>query len=278
MDGLHAGSAAEQTSAQSLHDDVLQWVQREGYPLEMTVANAFYGSGPVFVEQSKYYQDVTTGDVREADVVAIYSGILPGEEGKAWLTAYVVAECKGGSSPWITFRQHESKDEYDKDIALRMLPAVGIDHERFGRIMRHAVNADPKLLTARWRPGYAITEKRTSGKGGIDKAYEAVRQAASAVAGILAETSTHQSDNPALAAVAIPVVVTRGPLFNCQLDENGELSLEQVERSAVVVRASARSEPVVVHVTTLGALSDFVDDCGVTVGGLCVSTVPPSAA
>jgi hypothetical protein len=95
MTELRAESEEGQASAKSLRDQVHEWIERQGYPLEMTVANAFTQRSPAFVEQSKYYRDSTTGEIREADVVAIYSGILPGEGGKAWLTAYVIVECKG---------------------------------------------------------------------------------------------------------------------------------------------------------------------------------------
>jgi hypothetical protein len=127
-------------------------------------------------------------------------------------------------------------------------------------------------------PGYAIADKRNpdKDKGGIDKAYEAVRQAASAVWGILAELDEAPYDRSEHPAVAIPVVVTRGSLFTCQLDKEGRLSVDEVERSAVTVRTSAGTQPVVVHVVTLDALDALVDDCRTTMEGLCISSSPPT--
>jgi hypothetical protein len=54
---------------EDLSGKVSEWIEGQGYPLEMTVAKTFE-QNRFEVIQSEYYKDPESGDCREIDVVA----------------------------------------------------------------------------------------------------------------------------------------------------------------------------------------------------------------
>ena len=80
-----------------LKDKVAQWLDTQGYPLEMQVAREFLKER-FTVRQSEYYEDPETKVAREADVIAYAQAELAG-----CLTKLTVcAECKvSNDKPWI---------------------------------------------------------------------------------------------------------------------------------------------------------------------------------
>jgi len=78
---------------------VREWLDTEGYPLELEVARAFRKAG-FRAHHSMMYDDENTNQKREIDVVATKQF---GQDGR-WIRVVVVAECKNNAKkPWVYF-------------------------------------------------------------------------------------------------------------------------------------------------------------------------------
>jgi hypothetical protein len=80
----------------SMTENVRQWLEGEGFPLEMRVAAAFRKTG-FDVRQSSLYADPESGKNREIDVIAAdpdYIGIVE---------IHFVVECKSSKKPWVLY-------------------------------------------------------------------------------------------------------------------------------------------------------------------------------
>ena len=76
----------------ALTDEVREWLERSGFPLEMQSAAAFRQAG-FEVRQSSHYIDPENGKDRELDVLATdpdYIGVVQ---------IHFVIECKSGKKP-----------------------------------------------------------------------------------------------------------------------------------------------------------------------------------
>src|SRR5687767_1963194 len=80
---------------------VLDWLEKQGYPLEMHVAEEFRKAG-FEVTQSEFYLDPDTNQPREVDVLATnYVEITPTER---VVRIRFVIECKRSrDKPWVMF-------------------------------------------------------------------------------------------------------------------------------------------------------------------------------
>ncbi|MCL4303986.1 MAG: hypothetical protein KJ077_50345 [Anaerolineae bacterium] len=54
----------------SLETEIIEWLEKQGYPLEMQVASSFKEAGFV-VSQSRLYKDPQTSIEREIDIEAV---------------------------------------------------------------------------------------------------------------------------------------------------------------------------------------------------------------
>src|SRR5258705_13077653 len=112
-------AASEQ---KSLHDEVAEWLGKQGYPFEMEVAQEFRAAG-FTVGQSTYYSDPDTGDAREIDVVA-------GHEKKVGdfdvrLTCFV--ECKVSTGkPWVIFASSREPGDEMFDLFSHVASDLGM--------------------------------------------------------------------------------------------------------------------------------------------------------
>jgi hypothetical protein len=81
---------------------VREWLDTEGYPLELEVARAFRKAG-FRAHHAMMYDDANTKSKREIDVVATKQF---GQDGR-WIRVVVVAECKHAKKPWVCFTDTE---------------------------------------------------------------------------------------------------------------------------------------------------------------------------
>ncbi|WP_146173855.1 hypothetical protein [Saccharothrix carnea] len=157
----------------------------------MQVAQEFRRAGTSYVEQSTYYTDSTNGVVREIDVLAQWFGTARGSASSENLNIYFPIECKSGAAPWVVFTgSDEQLVPFDAGTALEFMPSLGLDAKLADDFIGNLEAHEDGFLDAAsdWLdPGYQITEKRNTEKGGKDPAYDAVRQVASGTLGALKE-------------------------------------------------------------------------------------------
>jgi len=232
-----------------LSDKVKAWIQSQGFPLEMQVANAFLKAGFRAV-QADYYTDPDTKTSREIDVVASAQSVY----GKHVIRLNIVVECKvSKDKPWILLTSPLARLHPRAQVAQQAA-------NRTGRklLMRAAkLEAYQQLPLFRFpeRPAYGVLQAFSSGN---DIAYAASMSAAKAAASLIAERDTQGEF--VFAEIVIPTVVIDGRLFDCHLDESGGLSIEEVEEGTLVWRNPIVGMPhTIIRFISLPFLSRFVE-------------------
>jgi len=208
--------------------DVRAWLEGRGYVLEMRVAQLLSGRR-IEVDQGYAYTDVETKKDREGDISAL---VDIDTEDDHWHMLDLLIECKSTNDPWIGFRGDKwgngpwtAGSYMDLDCALCETMLV-----RFAHLRRKAA------------PVYSLTEKRNG--TAKDHAYEAARQATSAALGKYSESKLDGHEDASIISIlVVPIVVTTSPLVLCSLDENGEVTLESVDRMNVTVARLDTPEP-----------------------------------
>jgi hypothetical protein len=250
----------------NLESTVTQWLEEQGYPLEMQVAEAFH-EAKLSVTQSEYFTDPESGKPREIDVVARSDG--------EWVNYFILdivfaVECKKASKkPWVVFgtepREHEPKFLYQSWVSSstgKMLKRRMADSA--------SVHSLALLQTPRNR-GYGITEALTTGK---DVPYEAVMSATKYAHAFVMKTN--QKEQPALelkqevvyCSLVFPIVVLDGKLFEAHLDKSGELKVMEVDKSVLLWKyplSPTDQSQTVVRISTLKDLPNLVIEAQKTV-------------
>lgn len=200
-----------------------EWVRQQGYPLELAVANQFR-QGEFSVVQGTYYEDPQEKIAREIDVVATRYSTTSACD----LQFTAVLECKSSSEkPWVVFTSLTRKNERAA-VRLRAASLAGKTY-----LTKGALDQDVRaleLFQLRARVGYGVTQAFTGGK---DVAYAALMGAAKAAADQLRDYTDNWDAYEPLALIVFPVVVTDARLFECFIDESGELRLEEASRLTV---------------------------------------------
>jgi hypothetical protein len=235
-------------------NEIRDWLEKSGYPLEMEVARTFRKNTILHVDQSWHYIDPTTGDLRQADVVANIAGPISfGGESHPHVAVFLTVECKSTTAPWVVLKDQPRVFPPDEEPFLSWVPHT-IDDSLLRGIVEERRNSSRRMPIFDFlSPGYEVCEKRNTDKGKLDPAYAAVRQAASAAFGILGEVSSD-----VVTGIAIPVVVTKSPLFEATLNGEGEVVVRKAQRSSVEVRMPKGHA--LVHIVSSDFLRPFVED------------------
>lgn len=231
-------------SEQGMEVKVAEWLDKQGYPVEMTVARAFQGSD-FRVHQSHYFIDPSTSKSREVDVLVTKQVDIDGRS----VRAVFVIECKKSvDKPWVVFTSSTSLPDHSQVVHRPTTPLGRSLLEAF-----HTSLANQGMFGFPDQSGYAVTTA-LGNKDNKDRAYDAVHSVASAteyLVSLLTSTTT--------VAVFFPIVIFEGHLFGCRLDENGETVITEEDSAVLVLRkAIGRAPHTVVHIITLNGLDDFV--------------------
>lgn len=256
-------------------EQVLEWIQNNGYPLEMLVAQKFRASDAFYVDQSRHYIDSATQKLREADVVATWAGV---GRGGVPVSVRVVVECKaldkskGNRKAWILFTDNDVDDDLGTDFSLALIPKRKVETEGVQRIVESLVNETaPKMFEEVGRSCYAITQMRSS-QNDKDWSHDATRQALSAAIGINNMEKTAREDDRDSYLCSIPAIVTDNPMFVCWLDENGEIMLEETNREILLAPTDDGSGYVLIHIVNVSELDTFINDCSTAAKSFFVSS------
>jgi hypothetical protein len=219
------------TERGDLEKKIIEWLNSQGYPLEMAVSQLFRNNG-FWVLQSDFYDDKESGKKREIDIVAYfnkYSEVLhPLNFG---FSIGCCVECKlGKDKPWLLLTS-ENLPIYDiRDLA--------VTNDYGFQVLTKAISVSKNKslgLLKNMSFGYGITQAFTSGQ---DVPYQAVMEASKSTFSKMQEfdamiDSTWGLDIP----IFFPIVVFDGKLFETQLNENEELILQKVNSGIISWRA-----------------------------------------
>jgi hypothetical protein len=236
---------------QRLHE----WLENQGYPLEMRVAKAFQAAGARVI-QSEYYVDPVKDESREIDVVADWQQRLD----DTLVTITFVVECKSSKDkPWILFVSPEARLNDRARVAQRAASRLG--RQVLSMIARESSAQDLPIFRLPDAPAYSITQAFTSN-------HDLCYAAATTVAGACF-AQAREADRPVANAlirrqnleIILPVLVTEARLFAASLQQDSSVSL--VERTSGVLlwrNPIVGLSHTVIHVLTLPALEQFIAD------------------
>lgn len=202
------------------HEKVLKWLEKTGFPLEMTAAESFRRAG-FEVRQSSTYADPETDKGREIDVLA---------SDPDWIGAVeisFVVECKSSSKPWVVLTSDHAMENYNCLSAFALMS----DPARKALSQKMPDLKTMEFITRSSAGGYGFRQALSDG---ADPAYTAAMNVLKACAGV---SGKYRKDSNQIASLAFPVIVVDSPLFECRLQTDGELILKEVEVSEFLFAA-----------------------------------------
>jgi hypothetical protein len=196
-----------------------QWLEKQGFSLELRTAAAFRKAG-FNVRQAAHYYDRAEGKDREIDLV------VSRESRTGIPLVHFAVECKSSDKPWIVLISADTLS--------------GINQLRCWGILTHKVidvlsQIEPdRLAKLPWYAtgdecGYNLRKAFSERDDGFAASIVACRAAQYLVLHM-------QADQRVLPeyAISFPVIVVDSPLFECRLRPNGDLELTQVKQSEVL--------------------------------------------
>lgn len=191
---------------------VREWLEQQGFTLEMKTASAFRSAG-FEVQQSSHYIDPETGKGREIDVVASD----PDHIGVVDITFLI--ECKSTKKPWLQLCSPDTLVGYNRFYAFGVLSTETI------KVMAHpARQLVVKLpwLRKEGLVGYRVCQALSDS----DVAYAAAIRVAKAC-----DAWVHRSEDHHVRpySMAFPVIVVDAPILQCSLSGDGSIQVSEVE-------------------------------------------------
>ncbi len=237
---------------QELSARVKEWVEKQGYSLEMRVAKKFQENG-FTVSQFEHFVDQESHSVRPVDVVASLAKDI--QKSRMVVKLYIECKYSAKDKPWVII---VTSDKFDKfSFFSRVLkgqhPSNWSNIETLqGRVVAKIIQAiDSNLgldLFSIKNPGYVVAESFTDQK---DHAYEAIIQISKSVEAHDIETeeaykqtlqmfddldqNSPPSDIGLFFSIAIPVVVINGQLFESYLGDKNEVEVLEIQSGMVFV-------------------------------------------
>lgn len=241
---------------QDLTTKVKNWVEEQGYSLEMRVAKKFQENG-FTVSQFEHFVDQESHSVRPVDVVVS----LAKDIGNSRIVIKLYVECKYSAKdkPWVIVVTSDKFDKYSffsrilKDQHPSNWSKIKSLQSRITARIIQALDSNLSLdIFSIRNPGYVVAESLTNQK---DHAYEAIIQISKSVEAHDVEAeetykqtlqvfddiendSSHSelpSDIGLFFSIAIPVVVINGQLFESYLGSNNEVEVSEIQSGMVFV-------------------------------------------
>ncbi|MFD6354072.1 hypothetical protein [Nocardia tengchongensis] len=263
--------------ADKLSERVTGWLRDQGYPFEMRTARELRRKG-IAAHLGQYYTDIETGQQRETDVCAFVERREDhGLRGRS-VCGHLVIECKSArDKPWILFTD-EQRSRFRRAYADQRFAIP--NNKWLSPVGKQTWKAGPVPLLEGYRPfGYTLV--RAFGNGNDDVAYGAVMSVAKAAAGLRNKYAADADTlGVAIRAVVLPVLLVDAPLFQCELDDEGQERLTSIDRGTLVWRYQLGPDlpkETLVSVVTTSALSALADDLKLTVDSLRRAERDPSS-
>lgn len=233
-----------------IEEKIKEWLETQGYPLEMLVSRHFQERG-FRVIQSEYYIDPESGDSREIDVL-VYDQI---EIGEVLLRLSLIIECKTAKDkPWILFASNRISLSDRARVAQRAASDFG--RRLLVELCQREDIQDTAIFKISGLPAYGITQAFTTGH---DICHAAVTSVAKAT---LAEAlESDQSSGKKIWQILFPVLVIDGRLFCVHLSDVSEVQVSEVDSGLLLWRNPIVEMPhTIIHVLTLQGLEQFLID------------------
>jgi hypothetical protein len=236
-------------------DDLLKkieiWINREGYPFEMRVAQAFRKAGFI-VTQSEFYKDPVTGLQRELDIVATVqkSSLTP----NFILRLEFPIECKVTSEkPWLLLCSPEHDLADPGCVAQRYSSRAGI--EVLSKLAQRRELRESNLFRLQPPVGYSLVQ--ALGNENKDAAYSAIH----AMSNALQSMATNWDEHPHrtdVVEIMIPTIVLSGRLFHCSLLEEGNINVSEITRGTLAWRHAFQNlTSTIINLVTINSVDAY---------------------
>jgi hypothetical protein len=224
-----------------LQEQVQNWLEKTGLPLELETASSFKKAG-FAVEHSSVYADPQSEKGREIDVIAYTRDAI------GMVQVYVAVECKSSANPWIVLVNRESE-------AVITQSSLGVMSE----LAKSSLPDD--LLSVRSDVGFRLKNLHTNGYAlrqafckENDPAYAAAMSAINAATAL----ATKAPFSTPRMCFALPVIVVDAPIFECNLDGEGALRFREVASTEFLFTAYVPQKTMaVIRVASTKALPGF---------------------
>jgi len=227
-----------------MFDKVKEWLEKQGYPLEMRVAAAFREAG-FDVRQSTYYIDPETSKAREIDVQAVSVTII------GYLDIRFFVECKSGDKPWLLLCSDDTLRGFNR---LRAFCGMSEDARKYFATLE---NWDRLKNTLPWLTKEGVVgaySMRQAFSGDLDAAYTAAMNVCKACHNHVG----NETSRTANLHFAFPVIVVDQPLIRCMLASDGQIELKEVEQGEFLF--TGHPLYTCIRVTTLAHLAAFAKE------------------
>jgi len=248
-------------SEKNLKTKVFEWLESQGYPLEMLVASKLR-ENHFRVFQSEYYNDSEHADVsREIDILAYKQVEIKG----ILFRLTLVIECKlSFKKPWILFSSQETRVAKPAQVAQRVASTLG-------SIFLKSLAQDEEiqclpLFSLPDRCGYGVTQAFTSGK---DIPFEAITTVSKCALSKASEANAAFKDQGPLAEIIFPVVIVDGKFFDCYLNTKNEAEISEINCGHLVWRNPIVREPhTLLRISTIADLENLIANANETIESL----------
>lgn len=229
---------------------IKEWLEKQGYSLEMRVARVFQEAG-FNVSQFEHYIDPESKDVREVDNVASVSGQINGLS----LVLELLIECKYLKKPWAVFVSPQSFHVFDyfshilenKTNVYEWQTYKTFQGRLLAKILSVAGRNEILKLSAFTLPqniGYGVTETLRDDPKAKDNAFIASMQISKCLlANYLENQQNYVSSTENLdletrsitkpfslyCSIAMPLIVVKGELYECSLDKDAKISVTKTD-------------------------------------------------
>lgn len=245
------------------HERAAIWLKKEGYPLEMFVAEAVRKAGMSGIH-GVHFQDRDRDEIvhREIDVWGLSTdAAYPIPPAKDWhpIHWHWTIECKRNEWAWILLtRPRQAIKPYPLEW---FLPANGIgsrfllDLDVHDKVEGLSLAALPEYVGTRLVNERDPAKKSRDDDPGYHACHKVVRALFDRM--LWSDPGNH---TPPILTVGLATIVVEGDLFEARMSD-GELTLVPTNRGAIVwTHPETRSDPVVIPVVTKTGFLDYVEE------------------
>ena len=226
-----------------LQENLISWFNKNGFPLEIETARAFFGQR-FGVEHSAVYPDPETQKSREIDVLA-YRRDETGVFG-----ALFPVECKAADKPWVVLTNPEQYFQYGGLWIAAMSPKAR-------EAMAYHVTEYLNFYEQAFGPTTGGFSLKQAFCGEADHAYTACMSALKAAYALVADDDTNIT-------LAFPTLVVNTPIYEYSEDADGQQIFKEVTSSSFSFSAHMNGySRAIIRIVSNRALPDHTEKCRV---------------
>ena len=260
----------KQGNQSDLKTKMTGWLEGQGYPLEMQVAQSFQ-SKYFTTLQSYFYTDPESKNIRETDVIA-YRDIAAIN---MVVRLSIVVECKNAKDkPWVLFSSGQDHLPEQTRVIQHASSLAGA--KALQLLMKYPSIQDSPLFRTGKNSGYSLIQA-FGAENNSDLAYKSLMSVSTATNSMALFSDYYNMDenkvthaNPQLAHILFPVVVIGGSLWKCCMNKKSSaLDIAQINSGTLIWKNPLLRHPhTIVHIVTEAYLDSFVNDVNKTLSDI----------